>query len=271
MSMIAQVPLKDGTILDVFRFILKGKQTNLPEWVLPFAQRDLPAFWGDYYSDLWNGKHVDCCDYLYVGSIQGTPCSRMWFGFSQKTGSGNFGNVLTLPEYRRRGIMKILLDLFISDFYESGALFCSCDAAESAAPAYTAAGFQRIFSEAQHPMAIVSRRVPNFSAVIKKAYGNTDSAIVRAGTFCDRFDCDKLLWYAPEVYGQVKRHPEFPDYLRLWAWTRQKHVPLYVLETASGFCAGYAVRHHEMPFIFLHPAFEKYREIFLYKILKEGE
>ena len=259
MSLIAQVRLKDGNLLEVFRFILEGVQENLPDWVLPFARPDLPVFWGDYYTDLWNGQHPGCRDYLYAGMIDGIPCGRVWFGYSLKTGSGNFGNVLTVPEYRRRGIMKALLDFCVEDFHRSGALFCSCDAADSAAPAYAAVGFQRIFSPEKHPMAIVSEKFPDFSAIIRKAYSDTSSAFVRNGTFSDRFDCDKLLWYAPEVYGKTACHPLCPDYLRLWTWAQRNNVPLHVLETVTGFCAGFAVP----GFAFLHPSFEKYRDALL--------
>lgn len=266
MNAIFRVPLRDGADLEIYRFILKGKQTDLPDWVLPFAQYNLPACWGEYYADLWKGRHENCCDYLYIGRVGGIPCGRMWFGYSLRTGAGNFGNVLTLPEYRRRGIMKILLNRCVSDFYGSGALFCSCDAAASAAPAYAAAGFRRIFSETQPPMVIVSKRITDFAAIMEMAYGRTESAVVREGTVCDRFDCDKLLGYAPEVYGRIAQHPVFPGYLNLWGWSRKNHVPIYVLEAVSGFCAGYAVSCGDSPFIFLHPAFERYRDSMLCRI-----
>lgn len=260
MSLLAQVPLKDGAILDISRFIIKGRQDDLPEWLLPFAKHDLPPYWGEYYTDLWNGEHENCCDHLYTGSVDGIPCSRMWFGYSLKSRSGNFGNVLTLESFRRRGIMGILLDFCVKDFYESGALFCSCDAAPAAAPAYQAAGFRRIFSETEQPMAIVSRTEKDFASILQKAYGSTEDAFIRKGSFNDRFDCDKLLWYAPEVYGKVQKHELFPDYLQLWSWAKKHSAPLCVLETSSGFCAGYAVRSSGTPFVFLHPAFERYRQ-----------
>lgn len=270
MNVFRQVRLKDGTVLEVFRFILRGKPEDMPEWVLPFARYDLPDCWGSYYSDLWEGTHDGCCDYLYVGCIGGVPCARMWFGFSLKTGSGNFGNVLTLPGYRRRGIMRVLLELCVADFHESGALFCSCDAEDSAAPAYAAYGFRKLFSETLHPMAIVAKTVPDFAAVVEKAYGRTGSAFVREGTFSDRFDCDKLLWYAPEVYGKVQRHPEFPDYLTLWPWASKNRVQIPVLETVSGFAAGFAFLRSGSPFVFLHPAFEDYRAVLLEKLRTAG-
>ena len=45
--------------------------------------------------------------------------------------------------------------------------------------------------------------VPSFGAVAAEAYRDASGATIRDGVLADRFDCDKLLRYAPEVYRKI--------------------------------------------------------------------
>lgn len=254
--------LRDGGILEIFRFEFPSDCGNVPDWLPPLFQQELPEYWHSYYQEIFRKPVDDVISYCIAGIVDGVPCCRMWFAFSGKTGSGNFGNVLTLPQFRRRGIMKELLELLAADFARSGALFCSCDAASAAAPAYEKAGFTRIFPPGEPPMVLMRPGVGNFSELLEKAYGDTSGAIIRPGVFADRFDCDKLLMYAPEIYGKVSMPPEVSSYLSLWyEHAAPGKCTVKVLESRSGFCAGFAFSMtNGRSGIILHPRFSRYEE-----------
>lgn len=258
--------LRDGSCLEIHKFIFPGC-SDVPDWGLPFFQMDLPECWRLYYDEVFNDPADDIVNYCYAGVIGGVPCCRMWFGFSRKTGAGNFGNVVTLPEFRRRGIMMELLNELCRDFEESGAFFCSCDAADAAAGAYEKAGFYRIFGEEYPPMALVRSGSGSFSSIIAAAYGNTGNAKIRPGVRSDRFDCDKLLMYAPQVYRKISLPQDVPSYLSLWQeYVRRGMAEVRVLEAESGFCAGFAFKLEDgRSGCVLHPGFKSYEA----QLLKE--
>jgi len=258
MKTLLEKTLKDGSVLTVVRHVFPDEGTDVPEWLLPLFKFELPVCWHSYYDEVFGGHGDGCRDLLYAGLVNGVPCSRMWFGYSLRSGAGNFGNVMTLPDFRRRGIMRELLNLCAGDFQQSDALFCSCDAADTAAPAYASVGFRKIFGEVQHPMAIVHEGGDDFSVIAENAYREVAGAVVRPGTRADRFDCDKLLWYDPAVYGQT-RDPEFPDYLSLWPQVLQGNAAVDVVQAQSGFCAGYSCRIRRRTTTLLHPRFAAYR------------
>jgi len=92
-------------------------------------------------------------------------------------------------------------------------------------------------------MAIVRNDISDFSDIGKSAYCGTDHAVIRPAEFSDRFDCDKLLAYMPEIYGKAERDAEFPDFLSQWVPVCMRRARLNVLEAESGFCAGFAFGH----------------------------
>ena len=254
MKTILETKLNDGAELTVVRLIIPDELGSEPDWMYDFVIHELPEQWFGYYRSLMDGKNTGCRDFIYAGIVDGVPCSRMWFGYSQKTGSGNFGNVLTLPEFRRRGLMGKILECCIEDFYQTEAKFISCDAAAAAAPAYAASGFQRIVDPNKKPMALLAKKYASFAEITAEAYADTANAVVRPGEMADRFDCDKLLPYVPEVYFN---RPTMPDYITSYFLLNQQTAERpVVLEAASGCCAGFRFQGK----IMLHPAFESYRK-----------
>lgn len=258
MKILTETKLDDGRILQIVRAVFPEDNGIAPDWMLKLFQDDSPECWVQYYGDLFQNGNPDCRDYLYAGLVDGIPCSRMWFGYSQRTRAGNFGNVMTHSEYRRQGIMRRILAFCADDFFSSDALFCSCDAAKTAAPAYASVGFKRIFDETKSPMAIVQKDALPFPMIAEKAYADPAGAFVREGTLCDRFDCDKLLAYVPAVYETPARGA---DYLTCWRLVRLGEAKITVLEARSGFCAGYACRTGQGCTAVLHPAFAAYRDL----------
>ena len=252
--------LRDGATLEIFS-AAQPFPSAVPGWFSGLFQFEIPKCWQLYYDEVFMDRTPGVRNFLYVGRVDGTPCCRMWFGYNLATGAGNFGNVFTLPEFRRRGIMREVLSVCTRELTQSEALFCSCDAVATAAPTYERAGFRRIFSPAVPPMALMRDSAVSFGEVTAAAYRDASGATIRGGTLADRFDCDKLLRYAPEVYRKIAVEGKAPSYLALWEeYVRFDRANVKVLVARSGFCAGYAYRLDGEPGGLLHPGFETYSE-----------
>lgn len=253
--------LRDGATLEITSASQPFGGDAVPEWFPRAFQFEIPRCWQLYYDEVFSDRTPGVRNFLYVGRVDGVPCCRMWFGYKLETGAGNFGNVFTIQEFRRRGIMREILTVCIRDFFASGALFCSCDAAAAAAPAYERAGFKRIFGPDKPPMALVRNGVASFAAVAEEAYRDVSGGTIRDGNLADRFDCDKLLRYATEVYRKIDPAGKATSYLSLWEeYVRPGRAKVKVLVAKSGFCAGYAYSLDGEPGGLLHPRFAHYRE-----------
>jgi GNAT superfamily N-acetyltransferase len=253
--------LRDGATLEIFGASQPLSGDVVPDWFPRAFQLEIPRCWQLYYDEVFFDRTPGVRNFLYVGRIDGVPCCRMWFGYKLETGAGNFGNVFTLPKFRRRGIMREILAVCTRDFFASGALFCSCNAAAAAAPAYEQAGFRRIFPPDKPPMALMRDCGTTFAAVAEEAYRDPSGAAIRDGNLADRFDCDKLLRYVPEVYGKLAPTGKAASYLSLWEeYVRFDRAKVKVLVARSGFCAGYLYSLDGEPGGLLHPGFERYRK-----------
>ena len=262
MANIVKMRLRDGATLEIFSVTQPFSGGAFPGWFPGVFQFEMPKCWQLYYDEVFLDRTPGVRNFLYVGRVNGTPCCRMWFGYSLATGAGNFGNVFTLPAFRRRGIMSEMLKICTRDFFDCGAIFCSCDAADTAAPAYERAGFRRIFPPAEPPMALLRDAGGSFEAVAAEAYRDASGASLRDGTLADRFDCDKLLRYAPEVYGRLVPEGKASSYLSLWEeYVRSGMAKVKVLVARSGFCAGYIYSLDGGIGGLLHPRFAMYRDL----------
>lgn len=278
MDSVIEKRLKDGSRLQLLRLVFPGAAVY-PEWVRNLFGAPEASGWGrdsglnlcgweKYYCDMFTGASgEECTDYLYALAVDGKPASRMWFGFSNRSGIGNFGNVVTFPEFRKRGLMSLALEACTADFAASKALLLACSAAPAAAQAYEAAGFQRIIDPESSPMALMKPGTGTFAEVLERAYGNSENASVRSGKRGDRFEIDKLLGYVPAIYRGKKPANLFcnwiPDYLHAFQRVRPGSSAISVIESASGFCAGYAYAERCLPEVTplmftVHPDFLRY-------------
>ena len=69
--------------------------------------------WASYIRATCEGKEYPAIkDHWFIADVDGISAGRLWFAYSPKTGRGNFGNIATEPNYRKRGILKELLKTF---------------------------------------------------------------------------------------------------------------------------------------------------------------
>lgn len=63
------------------------------------------AYWRIYVHNAFHGANLpEIRDYFYFAEVNGTVAARLWFAYAPGNDFGNFGNIFTLHEYRRRGI-----------------------------------------------------------------------------------------------------------------------------------------------------------------------
>ena len=83
--------------------------------------------WRAYFHDAMSGvAYPEVIDHWFFAEINGECAGRIWFAYSPRTGHGNFGNVQTEPQFRRRGIMDALLTPCMEEFRRSPATMLCC-------------------------------------------------------------------------------------------------------------------------------------------------
>ena len=237
--------------------------TVAPDWVRKLFGAPTACGWGRsgkiflqgwerYYQELFEQTADDsCCDFIYAAQWSENAAARMWFGYSRSGKVGNFGNVLTLPEFRRRGIMKKLLEQCTADFFAGDALILLCSASAAAAPAYEQFGFKRVSKQNPSCMALMKPEVSSLEDLLQHAYGTPGNTVIRPGRRSDRFELDKLLLSEPRF--NTPRNCRnvlvnfIPDYMTAFQRVKPGSSALSVIESATGYAAGYAYLERLLP------------------------
>jgi GNAT superfamily N-acetyltransferase len=92
------------------------------------------------------GRYVgECIDTYFIGEINGEIAGLIWYGYPvDGSGVGNWGDVLTAPRHRGKGVMKHLLMAFSHDFRSSSAKALLCGANPKAMNSYERIGWRLI-------------------------------------------------------------------------------------------------------------------------------
>lgn len=156
--------------------------------------------WRGYFRDAMQGKYFpDVTDHWFFAEIDGECAGRIWFAYSARSRRGNFGNVRTEPQYRRRGIMNVLMKHCMAEIRRSPVRTLCCSTTNKfAAETYLKHGFHLIYGGETGPLCF-SGEGP-FLEQTKRAFAGSRIAEIRPGGIGDQFDCDKFLAYVPEIY-----------------------------------------------------------------------
>ena len=161
---------------------------------------------GKSYADVMRlrvaGALTDACTDTYFVALDGDTCvSRLWNGWGKHEGAiGNFGNFLTLEEYRGQGIGTQLLKTWYQDLQRRDdkplALFCT--SAPQAALMYEKYGMRPIVKGADYgPSYMPLGDSPaDFDAFCDAYYQPASALSVKPATFEWRHEIDLLLKFA---------------------------------------------------------------------------
>lgn len=195
----------------------------------------------------------ECRDVYFVAHENGECVSRLWNGWGKHENAiGNFGNFLTLEEYRGQGIGTRLLEMWYADLQSRSdlplALFCT--SAPKAALMYEKYGMRPIAQDAAYgPSYMPLGKSPARFADFCEAYYQPSSYLIsRPASFAYRHEIDCLLKFALSVRGESLGIGETPsaEHAILYAPDRAQ-----MLFTDRGTCVGWSVDGQAQ----VHPAY----------------
>ena len=224
-----------------------------PNWGMTEAGQALAAmlkseFPGKSYADALRARVSgaltgECTDTYFVAHENGACVSRLWYGWgNHESAIGNFGNFLTLEEYRGQGIGTRLLEMWYADLQGRDdlplALFCT--SAPKAAPMYEKYGMRPIADGANWgpsymPLGNSPKTFDEFCACY---YQPSSYLVSRPVSFEWRHEIDLLLKFALLQKGEVLGIGEIPsaEHAILYAPDRAQ-----MLFTESSACVGWCV------------------------------
>ena len=136
MDILEKGKLPDGRNYEVIRVVTPDPE--VPEELVRYFIASLgfdyyrkyvqdQTYWRLYYRESLAGTLApEVVDHHYVLRVEGVYAGRIWFGFNTRTGHGNFGNVYTEPDFRRQGVMGILMKHCMEGFRSSSAIQLCC-------------------------------------------------------------------------------------------------------------------------------------------------
>ncbi|MBO7296488.1 MAG: GNAT family N-acetyltransferase [Clostridia bacterium] len=201
-----------------------------------------------------SGALVGECTDTYFVALDGDDCvSRLWYGWgTHESAIGNFGNFLTLEEYRGQGIGTRLLEMWYADLQARDdvplALFCT--SAPKAALMYEKYGMRPIAQDAAYgPSYMPLGKSPaRFADFCDQFYQPASCLLSSPASFAYRHEIDCLLKFALSVRGESLGIGEIPsaEHAILYAPDRTQ-----MLFTERGTCVGWSVDGQ----VQVHPAY----------------
>ena len=196
----------------------------------------------------------ECTDTYFVAHENGACVSRLWYGWGNHAHAiGNFGNFLTVDEYRGQGIGTKLLEMWYADLQARNdlplGLFCT--SAPKAARMYEQYGMHPIMDGATYgPSYMPLGDSPETFADFCEWYYQPSLYLVsRPATFAYRHEIDCLLKFALLARGESLGIADTPsaEHAILYAINRAE-----LLFTESGACVGWSVDGQTQ----VHPAYK---------------
>ena len=206
MDILEKGKLSDGRNYEVIRIVTPAQE--IPEDLIRYFIASFgfdyyrkyvqdQTYWRLYYRESFAGTLApEVVDHHYVIRVEGVYAGRIWFGYNTRTGHGNFGNVFTEPDFRRLGIMGILMKHCMEGFRSSSAIqLCCGSGSKFAVQFYLKHGFKLIYGGDTGPLCL--RKNGSFQEAACSAFPGHERCTVRHGSIGDQFECDKFLYYTP--------------------------------------------------------------------------
>lgn len=254
-ELLKQAKLKDGRSVEIFRIVTP--EPDVPDKVKRYIMASLSyekyrqyvndqAYWRLYYREALDGHTAEYVeDRLYYAEVEGQPAARLWYGYGRHNLRGNFGNVYTEPEYRRLGLMNMLLPYCVSDFQACPArTLCCASGNKYAVASYVKHGFKLIYGGETGPLCLGKAAFADETARAFLGGGPLGPLTIRPGTPEDQFACDKFLFYCDAYFHFPRRHRvgvarRISDYRIAYQEHLSEAGPVNVAVNAQGVVVGY--------------------------------
>ena len=228
-----------GDIGDSGRFLRFALATTGYE--NPYGPRQDLSYWRIYFHNAFKGANLpEIRDFFYFAEVNGTVAARLWFAYAPANDFGNFGNVFTLPEFRRRGILRKMMPHFARDFGSSSAKCLACaTGSEFAARTYMDYGFQLVYGGTVGTMALVKKEYGSFNELDRKLLADVSFVRFRDALKSDQFVIDKFVRYSQAFRG-VTVYSQMLDFRCCMLEYLNGNGVMRVGENSSGIAAGFA-------------------------------
>ena len=253
MDILEKGKLNDGRNYEVLRVITPDPE--VPEELIRYFIASLgfdyyrkyvqaQTYWRLYYRESLAGTFApEVVDHHYILRVEGAYAGRIWFGYNTRTGHGNFGNVYTEPDFRRQGVMGILMKHCMEGFHASSAIqLCCASGNKFAVQSYCKHGFKLIYGGEVGPLCL--RKQGTFQEAERAAYPGHEPCTVRSGSIGDQFECDKFLYYTSTWLNFSQRSfglaAAIADYRIAYQEKLSSNGVVNVLTTPSGSVCAYA-------------------------------
>ena len=253
MDILEKGKLPDGRNYEVIRVVTPDPE--VPEELVRYFIASLgfdyyrkyvqdQTYWRLYYRESLAGTLApEVVDHHYVLRVEGVYAGRIWFGYNTRTGHGNFGNVYTEPDFRRLGVMGILMKHCMDGFRSSSAIqLCCASGSVFAVRSYCKSGFKLIYGGETGPLCL--RKQGSFQDAERAAYPGHEPCKVRPGSIGDQFECDKFLYYTSAWRNFDQRSfglaAAVTDYRTAYQEKLSGSGAVNVLATPSGAVCAYA-------------------------------
>ena len=208
MDLLAEKKLPSGETLRVLHWCPPGKvPRKYADYVSASFGSDHPHAnfyttngWRSYLFDAMDGVYFpEVTDHWFFAEVDGECAGRVWFAWSGRSLRGNFGHVMTEPQYRRKGIMTELMTHCMAEIRRAPVrMLCCATGNKVAAASYVKSGFRLIYGGETGPLCF--SKGESLFEESKKIFSGSRITEVRPGTIGDQFDCDKFLAYTPEMW-----------------------------------------------------------------------
>jgi len=212
-NVLLEKTMADGRALRVLRYV--SPEDEVPERVVRYVIGSLgfdsynkyiqaQAYWRSWYRESFEGKLGGVASHLYLAEVDGVLAARAWFAYSRENGFGNFGNVYTETDYRRRGLLNELLTPCMADYDAAGdaRILCCGSGNRVAVRTYLKRGFRLIYGGDAGCMERTRRPGEDFFSIEREVFADVRLASIRPGAPADQFLADKFIAYTdPVIHG----------------------------------------------------------------------
>ncbi|NMA19294.1 MAG: GNAT family N-acetyltransferase [Lentisphaerae bacterium] len=156
--------------------------------------------WVNYIASTTSGvEYPEIKDHWLIAEVDGVCAGRLWFAYAPKTGRGNFGNIATEPNYRRRGILTELMKVYAIEAEKCSdmKMLCCITGKEYAADCYRKFGFETTDGAKTGIMCYCKNS--DFNTESAMAFIGKEITKIRPGVRSDQYDIDKFLLFQDAI------------------------------------------------------------------------
>jgi len=253
MELVADILLSTGETLRIWHWCAPEEMpTRYRDYIvssfmlLGSKENYFAGGWVNYIVSTTSGaEYPEIKDHWFIAEVDGLCAGRLWFAYAPKTGRGNFGNIETEPNYRRRGILTELMKAYAKEAEKCSdmKMLCCLVGKEYAADCYRKFGFETTDGSTKGAMCYCKNS--NFNTESAMAFAGKQITKIRPGTRSDQYDIDKFLLFQDEIRNSAFHNfcgsaTWFAEFRLIYQEVVNDRGVVFVAENGQGTIVAYA-------------------------------